>query len=166
MRLCINDIWQKLKKRSSTGLAPWAICWLQRSFSFPDNLPSEFWYAQHADCMCVEERWQLPRPRLSMWMVAPWRCQAVPARPCLRRRFCCVSDRRPGACARDSAVDLIALVLPNYVVVRPFHCCVCVYRHQVDVVGTSSICNRAHGVVVSHPLSMREALGSIPSVSI
>ena len=25
---------------------------------------------------------------------------------------------------------------------------------------------RAHGVVVSHPLSMREALGSIPSVSI
>ena len=25
--------------------------------------------------------------------------------------------------------------------------------------------NRAHGVVVSHPLSMREALGSIPSVS-
>ena len=26
--------------------------------------------------------------------------------------------------------------------------------------------NRAHGVVVSHPLSMREALGSIPSVSI
>ena len=24
---------------------------------------------------------------------------------------------------------------------------------------------RAHGVVVSHPLSMREALGSIPSVS-
>ena len=29
-----------------------------------------------------------------------------------------------------------------------------------------SICHRAHGVVVSHPLSMREALGSIPSVSI
>jgi hypothetical protein len=28
------------------------------------------------------------------------------------------------------------------------------------------VCNdRAHGVVVSHPLSMREALGSIPSVS-
>ena len=27
-------------------------------------------------------------------------------------------------------------------------------------------CQRAHGVVVSHPLSMREALGSIPSVSI
>jgi hypothetical protein len=27
-------------------------------------------------------------------------------------------------------------------------------------------CARAHGVVVSHPLSMREALGSIPSVSI
>ena len=27
-------------------------------------------------------------------------------------------------------------------------------------------CRRAHGVVVSHPLSMREALGSIPSVSI
>jgi hypothetical protein len=26
--------------------------------------------------------------------------------------------------------------------------------------------NGAHGVVVSHPLSMREALGSIPSVSI
>ena len=26
--------------------------------------------------------------------------------------------------------------------------------------------NWAHGVVVSHPLSMREALGSIPSVSI
>ena len=26
--------------------------------------------------------------------------------------------------------------------------------------------SRAHGVVVSHPLSMREALGSIPSVSI
>ena len=26
-------------------------------------------------------------------------------------------------------------------------------------------CNWAHGVVVSHPLSMREALGSIPSVS-
>ena len=26
--------------------------------------------------------------------------------------------------------------------------------------------DRAHGVVVSHPLSMREALGSIPSVSI
>ena len=26
-------------------------------------------------------------------------------------------------------------------------------------------CRRAHGVVVSHPLSMREALGSIPSVS-
>ena len=26
-------------------------------------------------------------------------------------------------------------------------------------------CSRAHGVVVSHPLSMREALGSIPSVS-
>ena len=26
--------------------------------------------------------------------------------------------------------------------------------------------NRSHGVVVSHPLSMREALGSIPSVSI
>ena len=26
--------------------------------------------------------------------------------------------------------------------------------------------NRAHGVAVSHPLSMREALGSIPSVSI
>jgi len=26
--------------------------------------------------------------------------------------------------------------------------------------------HRAHGVVVSHPLSMREALGSIPSVSI
>ena len=25
--------------------------------------------------------------------------------------------------------------------------------------------HRAHGVVVSHPLSMREALGSIPSVS-
>ena len=25
--------------------------------------------------------------------------------------------------------------------------------------------SRAHGVVVSHPLSMREALGSIPSVS-
>ena len=25
--------------------------------------------------------------------------------------------------------------------------------------------DRAHGVVVSHPLSMREALGSIPSVS-
>ena len=25
---------------------------------------------------------------------------------------------------------------------------------------------RAHGVVISHPLSMREALGSIPSVSI
>ncbi len=28
------------------------------------------------------------------------------------------------------------------------------------------IAHRAHGVVVSHPLSMREALGSIPSVSI
>ena len=28
------------------------------------------------------------------------------------------------------------------------------------------IISRAHGVVVSHPLSMREALGSIPSVSI
>ena len=26
--------------------------------------------------------------------------------------------------------------------------------------------HRAHGVVVSHPLSMREVLGSIPSVSI
>ena len=31
---------------------------------------------------------------------------------------------------------------------------------------TLPIINRAHGVVVSHPLSMREALGSIPSVSI
>ena len=30
----------------------------------------------------------------------------------------------------------------------------------------SSNIHRAHGVVVSHPLSMREALGSIPSVSI
>ena len=29
-----------------------------------------------------------------------------------------------------------------------------------------SYVNGAHGVVVSHPLSMREALGSIPSVSI
>jgi hypothetical protein len=28
-----------------------------------------------------------------------------------------------------------------------------------------STSHRAHGVVVSHPLSMREALGSIPSVS-
>lgn len=34
-------------------------------------------------------------------------------------------------------------------------------------VATSEARNdRAHGVVVSHPLSMREALGSIPSVSI
>ena len=33
-------------------------------------------------------------------------------------------------------------------------------------VATSEVHNdRAHGVVVSHPLSMREALGSIPSVS-
>ena len=31
---------------------------------------------------------------------------------------------------------------------------------------TTSSSNGAHGVVVSHPLSMREALGSIPSVSI
>ena len=30
----------------------------------------------------------------------------------------------------------------------------------------SVVLSRAHGVVVSHPLSMREALGSIPSVSI
>ena len=32
--------------------------------------------------------------------------------------------------------------------------------------GQNHECNWAHGVVVSHPLSMREALGSIPSVSI
>ncbi len=31
---------------------------------------------------------------------------------------------------------------------------------------TAKLPSRAHGVVVSHPLSMREALGSIPSVSI
>ena len=29
----------------------------------------------------------------------------------------------------------------------------------------SHCCLRAHGVVVSHPLRMRKALGSIPSVS-
>ena len=38
--------------------------------------------------------------------------------------------------------------------------------HRGAVLGTCSLCNRAHGVVVSRPLSMREALGSIPSVSI
>ena len=35
-------------------------------------------------------------------------------------------------------------------------------RRKMDV----PYVNGAHGVVVSHPLSMREALGSIPSVSI
>ena len=30
----------------------------------------------------------------------------------------------------------------------------------------AKLLNRAHGVVVSHPLRMRKALGSIPSVSI
>ena len=34
------------------------------------------------------------------------------------------------------------------------------FNHHRD-----SMCNWAHGVVVSHPLSMREALGSIPSAS-
>ena len=38
--------------------------------------------------------------------------------------------------------------------------------HRGAMLGTCFFCNRAHGVVVSHPLSMREALGSIPSVSI
>ena len=36
----------------------------------------------------------------------------------------------------------------------------------IAVSHTSLTLLRAHGVVVSHPLSMREALGSIPSVSI
>ena len=47
-----------------------------------------------------------------------------------------------------------------------------VFRHSGLEVGErfERVCSPsvhgAHGVVVSHPLSMREALGSIPSVSI
>ena len=39
-------------------------------------------------------------------------------------------------------------------------------RYAACIVLIKIIISRAHGVVVSHPLSMREALGSIPSVSI
>jgi hypothetical protein len=39
-------------------------------------------------------------------------------------------------------------------------------RHFIKMPSLLQLEHGAHGVVVSHPLSMREALGSIPSVSI
>ena len=38
--------------------------------------------------------------------------------------------------------------------------------HHALATQRAKVVNRAHGVVVSHPLRMRKALGSIPSVSI
>ena len=38
-------------------------------------------------------------------------------------------------------------------------------RHNADRASFTGTCLRAHGVVVSHPLRMRKALGSNPSVS-
>ena len=48
------------------------------------------------------------------------------------------------------------------------HSCHCIARGLLFGLRSSEPMghtDRAHGVVVSHPLSMREALGSIPSVS-
>jgi hypothetical protein len=39
-------------------------------------------------------------------------------------------------------------------------------RNFIKMPSFLHLAHGAHGVVVSHPLSMREALGSIPSVSI
>ena len=53
---------------------------------------------------------------------------------------------------------------PGGVTVRVCRACVSLSYYQSASLRVC--CKWAHGVVVSHPLSMREALGSIPSVPI
>ena len=64
---------------------------------------------------------------------------------------------------RDPAFVLVSLYARWGDVAFSFSHAARVMLERLKVTATLS---RAHGVVVSHPLSMREALGSIPSVSI
>ena len=63
---------------------------------------------------------------------------------------------------RDPAFVLVSLYARWGDVAFSFSHAARVMLERLKVTATLS---RAHGVVVSHPLSMREALGSIPSVS-
>ena len=65
-------------------------------------------------------------------------------------------DMRKGASVSPVANAQLALQAPGVTVLSVF----------LFVLSVEARCHWAHGVVVSHPLRMRKALGSIPSVSI
>ena len=66
------------------------------------------------------------------------------------------------------AVCVVGVVFDNvrlWLRVAPCMCLQVLFTCALDT-QWAKVVNRAHGVVVSHPLRMRKALGSIPSVSI
>ena len=64
----------------------------------------------------------------------------------------------------DAQMAIMSLALPN-LAVDVLQALPCQPALPLSAACAPRTPSRAHGVVVSHPLSMREALGSIPSVS-